>query len=234
MSERTTKAFTDAQRPPRGLLALLALIAALGVYNAWFMLPAAWAEATTLAARYTAEKWRNVGAKSVTPLEWATARKRLEDGISLTPDNANLHAELAFLYVARAQAMGKLETDSPLLPMHHELMDLAIEHYRAAAQLRLSFPYTWAHLALAKHYRGQHDSEMWQAFDQSMRFGRSEAGLQPLFAEIAFAHWPNLAAARQQAVIDMIAQAKPLYQPKLLEQAAAAGVELPALVRPAP
>lgn len=234
MSARTSKDFTDAQRPPRGLLALLVLITAFGVYNAWFLLPAAWAEATTLAARYTAEKWRNVGAKSVTPLEWATARKRLEDGITLTPDNPNLHAELAFLYVARAQAMGKLESDSVLLPMHYELMDLAIEHYRTAAKLRLSFPYTWAHLALAKHYRGQHDDEMWQAFDQSIRFGRSEAGLQPLFAEIAFAHWPTLAAARQKAVIDMIALAKPVYQPKLLEQAAAAGVQLPGIAQPAP
>lgn len=227
-------AFTDAQRLPVGLAVLLGVVVCVAVLSAWFMLPAAWSESSTLAARYTAEKWRNIGPKAVPPAEWATARKRLEDGIQTTPDNPNLHAELAYLYVARAQAMGKLESDSPLLPTHHELMDLAIDHYRTAAQLRASFPYTWAHLALAKHYRGAHDAEMWAAFDQAMRFGRNEAGLQPLFAEIAFAHWHQLSAERQQAVVAMIQQAKPTYQRKLLEQATALGVEIPGLEARAP
>ena len=34
--------------------------------------------------------------------------------------------------------------------------------------MRPVFPYSWTYLALAKHYRGQHDAEFWQAYDPTL------------------------------------------------------------------
>lgn len=211
---------------PWGLGAMLLGFAVVAAYTLWHVVPAAWSDASTLAARSLVAAWAEETPPRINPQDWAVARKRLEDGIAISPDHAQLRAELGYVYFARAQSMGKLSAQSPFFSLQMDLLDLAIEQYRVACALRPTFPYTWAQLALTKHYRTQVDSELWTAFDQAMRFGKTEAALQPVLTEIALMRWDVLDPQRRQAVADMIRQAKPKKKTALTQMVRQAGVQL--------
>lgn len=206
-----------------GLLGL-AVVAAVSL---WFVLQAAWADASTLGARATVNEWRDGSGPAITPELWERTRAQLQSALDSTPGNAQLHDDLGFLHAARSEGLGNVRIGSADHRLQQSLMDEAIAHYRAACALRPTFPYTWAYLALSKHYRGQHDDEFWSAYDHAMQYGRSEAALQGAIAEMAFALWPKLGAQRQQAIATMVATAKETSRTTLREMAQHAGVQLP-------
>lgn len=215
------------QRLPWGLGVVLLVVAMLGAASLWHVVPAAWSDASTLAARNMVNAWQDTQPPRINLNEWAVARTRLEEGIAISPDSAHLRAELGYVYAVRAQTLGRLSDQHPLYSMQMGLLDLAIEQYRAACALRPTFPYTWAQLALAKHQRGQDDAELWTAFDQALRYGFAEATLQPSLTDIALMRWPALSTERRQTMARMIAQAKPENKPLLLDMVQQAGVTLP-------
>lgn len=209
------------------LVLALAGVAAAAAASLWFVLHAAWADAGTLAARNTVTGWRDGSGPTATPESWERTRTRLLAGLDTTPNNAQLHDDLGYLYAARSQGLGTTPPDSPEHSLQQNLMDQAITHYRLACALRPTFPYTWAYLALAKHYRGIHDPEFWTALDRALQYGRNEAALQPTLGEMAFDLWPKLGAQRQQTIATMVATAKQAPQANLHAMAQRAGVELP-------
>ncbi len=191
---------------------LLGLVVA-GAASLWFVLLAAWSDAGTLSARYAINEWRTGKRPPLYGADWERARDDLQAALATTPGNAALHEELAFIHAARSRS-----TDD---------MQQAVLHYRAATALRPTFPYSWTHLALAKHYLGQHDDEFWAAYDHALGLGHSEAALQPAIAEIAFAIWKKLGPQRQQAIGSMVATAKDGSRKPLQDMAQRAGVQLP-------
>jgi hypothetical protein len=208
-------------------IAGLTALAIFGATSLWFVLQAAWADASSLSARSTVTGWRDGTGPNITPELWERTRHQLQAALETAPANAQLHDDLGFLYASRSQGLGNVPIDSPDHQLQQSLMDEAIAHYRAACALRPTFPYTWTYLALAKHYRGQHDTEFWAAYDHAMQYGHSEAALQGTLAEMAYSQWYKLGTQRQQVFGNMVATAKESSRATLQEMAAHEGIKLP-------
>lgn len=206
------------------VLAALALAAAASV---WHVLPAAQADASTLAARAKIDNWRSGTGPRLTLDRWQATRAQLQAGLLVAPGNAQLHDDLGFLNAAFAQGLGNPEPGSAPQVLQLDLLDQAIASYRTASQLRPTFPYSWANLALALHYRGQTTPEFWAAYDHALHYARHEESLHPTLAYLAFAHWPTLGEPRQQAMAALVARAPKTQQLKLQALAVEAGVALP-------
>lgn len=209
------------------LVAGLVGLVIAGVASLWFVLQAAWADATSLSARTTVTEWRGGTGPVVTAELWDRTRSQLQVALLTAPGNAQLHDDLGYLYASRSLGMGNLAIDSPDYGLQQSLMDVAIAHYRAACALRPTFPYTWTYLGLAKHYRGKHDEEFFTAYDNAVRFGHSEAALHGALAEMTYSQWNRLGPQRQQSFAKMVATAKESSRATMLEQAQRAGIQLP-------
>ena len=206
------------------LAAALLLCAGLSV---WYGGRAAWADASTLRARWLVQEWRTGAAPKPSTMQWSETRDDLLAGLKIAPDNAQLLDDLAYLHAARAQGLGTPAPGTEQEALQLRLLDQALAGYRFATALRPTFPYTWAHFALAKHLRGEHDAEFWRAYDKALQFGRNEAGVQPTLGAIAFAQWSSIGAERQQIIKQMVSTAVEKSRKQLLEMAAQNGVSLP-------
>lgn len=184
-------------------------------------LPGALADARSLTARTQVEAWREgTPSKNGVAQRWIFVHDQLLAAIAIAPDNPQLHSDLGYLYALRGLQV-PVATDIPVTgELRQSLFAAAIQHYRDAAVLRPMFPYGWAHLALAKHYAHEADTELWSAYDKAYTYGRNELPIQRILAEIAFAHWPAIGTARRSALLDM-AHGNPSMLNKPLRQLAA-------------
>jgi hypothetical protein len=206
----------DSRRMPLAVLlgAFLLVGAAVSVYYA---IPAAYTDFRTLRARAEVEQMRD-GQKRMPPAaEWGRLRNELVSALTNPPDNAQLLDDIAFLYAFRAQSMAEVPE---LGDLRQSLLAESLTYYRAAAKLRPMFPYGWAHLALAKHYVGEADAELWGAFDKALAYGRNEPAVERVLGEIAFARWASLDPNRADAMRALIADLPETLQQPLLDQAA--------------
>jgi hypothetical protein len=206
----------DSRRLPLVILlgAFLFVGAALSIYYA---VPAAYTDFRTLRARAEVEQMRD-GLKRMPPAaEWGRLRNDLMSALTNPPDNAQLLDDIAFLYAFRAQSMQDV---SELDDLRQSLLAESVVYYRAASKLRPMFPYGWAHLALAKHYVGEADAELWTAFDKALAYGYNEPAVERMLAEIAFARWSSLDSKRADAMRVLIADLPENLQKPLLDQAA--------------
>jgi hypothetical protein len=225
----SSKTHIGTRRAIRKLVFVAGLfgLAIAGTASLWFVLQAAWADATSLSARTTVTEWRQGTGPVVTTELWDRTRSQLQAALQTAPGNAQLHDDLAYLYASRSQGLGNVPIDSPDYGFQQSLMDIAITHYRAACELRPTFPYTWTYLALAKHYRAMHDDEFFAAYDKAVHYGHSEAELHGALAEISYSQWARIGPLRQQAFANMVATAKETSRARLQEQAELAGITLP-------
>ena len=207
-------------------LVVLALVASLSI---WHGLRAAWSDASALHARWVVNEWRDGNGAVFTPILWEQTRDELLAALQTAPGNAQLLDDLGFLYAARGQSLGAPAVGSEELVLQQNLLTSAIDSYRQAADLRPTFPYSWAYLALAKHLRHQYDAEFWASFDKALHYGRNEAGVQPALAQVAFAQWSRLGSGRQKEIAIMVATAHEISRQRLLEMAMQSGVTLPGL-----
>jgi hypothetical protein len=219
--------------PPRALsrptLAVaLACLLLVGALSLWFVLTAAMADATSLHARSIVTEWRAGAGPVATPAVWDSTHRQLDSALQTAPGNAQLHDDLGYLHASRAMAMGAVPMDTPEYAQQQDLLDLAIAHYRAACALRPTFPFTWVHLALAKHFRGQHDAEFLNAFERGLQYGHSESDLQATLGQIAIANWARLSPPSQLAVARMADKAKRSSRIMIQVMAERAGIVLPA------
>lgn len=208
------------------LVIWLAALILLALCSLWFVLQAAWLDASTLRARTTINGWRDGSGPRMTPETWLKTRDTLKYALGEVSGNAQLYDDLGYLYAMRSQSIGSVPKDSPAYQIQQSLMDLAIQHYRSACVFRPTFPYSWTYLALAKNFREQHDDEFWNAFDKALQFGRNEAALQGAIGEIAFPLWSLIGTQRQELVVMMVSTAKEDMRNRLLDAATQAGVKL--------
>jgi tetratricopeptide (TPR) repeat protein len=188
--------------------------------------PSAWSDARSLHAHWLVGQWRDGTGPVYSLPRWQQANDHLQAALRLTPGNAQLLDDLGFLNVGRAMGLGKPDAGTSEHALQQALFARAIVLYRAATTLRPTFPYTWAYLALAKHFKGEEDPELWLAFDKALRYGRNEAGAQPAMAQVAFAHWDELSPERKTQIAGMIKDAQPVPHKKLMELAEESGVVL--------
>lgn len=197
------------------LALVLFLLIATG-FSVGYGIPASLADAQSLKARRLIERWRDGKAVMPTAAEWSRVRNEMVRALKTAPDNAQLLDDLGFVYAFRAQSL----PDAPdLADLRQSLLTEAEAYFHLAAVLRPMFPYGWGHLALARHYRGDAEAEIWFAFDKAMAYGRNEPHVQRMLAEIAFARWSSLGPEREQAVLSMVADMPERLREPLLELA---------------
>lgn len=192
----------------------------------WYGSAAAWADADVLKARWLVNQWRDGSGPIYSLKLWQQAHDDLQSALRLTPDNAQLLDDLGFLNAARAASLGNPNVGSAEYASQQTLFSSAIDSYRAATVLRPTFPYTWAYLALAKHLKGETDTELWSAFDKAVRYGHNEPGAQTAIARVAFGHWDVLSKERKNQIITMIDTARPDPREKLIGAAEENGIIL--------
>jgi hypothetical protein len=195
--------FATLLRRAGSVLATVMLIA-FAALSLWHGGRIAWSDAGSLAARWTVSQWRNGRGPAPAPALWSKTRDDLRGALQITPDNAQLLDDLGYLHASRAQAMGWPEIGSPQESLRQSLLAEAVVNYRAATLMRPTFPYSWTYLALAKHLQGQQDAVFWLAFDKALQYGSTEAGVQPILAELAFAQGQGLTSQRERLVFSML------------------------------
>jgi hypothetical protein len=207
------------------VLAVLALFAALSLRYGG---SAALAHSQVLATQNIVFDWRAGRVPSISQKRWEEMRDQMLQALATAPDNTVLHEDLGFWYWLRAGSQANPSASLAEQQYRKSLLDEAVHHYRVACGLRPAYPYTWAYLALVKHALGQPDAEFYLAFDRALRHGRTEAGIQPPIANIAFERWGEIGAQRQQQVIAMVQEAHASNQAYLRGLAQQASVTLPA------
>lgn len=213
-------------KPAWPIALAIALLALLAIPSLWFGLRAAWTDASIMQTRWLVSQWREGTGPVKTPQLWQQTRSSLQDASQSAPDNPQLLDDLGYLDASRALALGVPAAGTDDFTLRQNLLASAITHYRSATRLRPTYPYSWAYLALAKHFAGENDAELWQSFDKALRHGQAEAGVQPVLAQLAFAHWGALGDQRQRLVIAMVATAPETIRKQLKLIAAANNVTL--------
>lgn len=209
-------------------MALIAIftIAVLGL-SVWYGGLAAWSDASALRPRWVVGQWREGKGPVYTEAIWQQTHDDLQAALRLTPDNAQLWDDLGFLNAARAMGVADAAPGAQGHELRQRLLGAAIDNFRRASALRPTFPYTWSYLALAKHLKGDHDDELWHAFDRALHYGHSEAGAQPAMAEVAFAHWATLSVERKSGIMAMLGEAPAKPRQRLVALAKEYAVTLP-------
>lgn len=195
----------------------------------WYGGRAAWSDASALHARWLVNGWRDDKGLVYNPKLWREARDDLQSALQTAPNNAQLLDDLGFLHAARAQGLGTPTAGGTEHALQQNLLTDAILYYRDAVSLRPTFPYSLAYLAFSKHLRGERDAEFWLVFDKALHYGRTEAGVQPALAQIAFANWSELGSKRQAQIVSMAQAAPTALRKRLVELAAKNTVTLPGL-----
>ncbi len=210
-----------------GFVLLALVLLGFAGLSTWHGVRIAWADANTLAVRWTISQWRDGKGPVYTPDLWAQLRGELLAGLQITPDNPQLLEDLGYLHASRAVAMGWPKMDSAQEVTRQSLLSEAIGSYNAAAELRPTFPYLWAHIALAKHLKGHQDAGFWVAFDKALQYGSFAPGVPPILAKLAFRQWNGLAQQRRQGITLMITSSKGKSRQILMGMMARAGVVIP-------
>jgi hypothetical protein len=120
-----------------------------------------------------------------------------------------LHERLGALYLDRA-------TRFPEAPGSAGDLRAALQNYRAAVAQRPMSPYPWAAIAHLLHIMNGDPLSMWFAFDRAVEYGRNEAAITTVLAEIGYAHHDELSAPRRAWLKQSFADANGARRESLL------------------
>ena len=212
-----------------GLAVILTLFLAVTALSVWYGGSSAWSDVVSLQTRWQIDQWRNGKGPAYSLARWEEYRSSLLAALRISPDNAQLHEDLGYLYTLGAQTLSSAEPGTRTYITRQNLLSQAIASYEIACKLRPTFPYSWVHLAFSQHLRGVALLELLPAFDKAMQYGRTESDVRTPLALIAFAHWPNLDSGRKDKVVSMVTSAPESAQKALRKLAADHSVDLPAI-----
>lgn len=210
-----------------GIALVVAMFLGVLGLSVWFGGVAAWSDVLSLPTRWHIDQWRSGKGLAYTVARWEEYRNGLQTALRVTPDNAQLHDDLAYLYMARALGMGSPAAGTREFATRQSLLNNAIVNYRISTELRPTFPYSWAYLALSQHQLGDSLQTVLPAFDKAHRYGGTEPDIRVVIAKIAFSYWPELDGVRKNKVVQMIALSPKDAQKVLRKLAADKLVDLP-------
>lgn len=172
------------------------------------VVPATSADLAVMQTRWQIDQWASGNAPTPGLAAWTKARNAVAGALQTTPNDPNLHENLAYLYASRAQASAAVPS------LARDLLKQALLSYQRAAQLRPMSGPTWANIAQALHGLypdGTADelAPMWTAFDKAMAYGQREPSVQLALAHTGFARWAQLTTERQQALRAMVELTNP-------------------------
>lgn len=117
--------------------------------------------------------------------QWQRAVDALREALRLAPQDPALWESLGFAYDIGSRNFGPAGGWSVY-------SDFALIHFRQAAALRPTSPYSRAGVAVMKYRLDQLDEEFRQAFSSAMRLGPWEPGLQLITSDMGLALWDRL------------------------------------------
>lgn len=190
---------------------VIAVVVTASLASLYFGLRAAWADAMSMQARWQTTQWQ-LGREAIpNPLEWAKTRAELLAAQRVTPDDPQLYENLGYLSGMRA-------ADLRAIPeLEQAMLDDAIKYFGAATSLRPMSPYPWANLMLARHLRKELSGSIWPEFDRAYLYGKKEAGVQRILAEVGFARWDEMGSERQGKLLAMVNGAYPHAKGSLVD-----------------
>jgi len=125
--------------------------------------------------------------------QWQRAVDALREALRLAPRDPELWEYLGFAYDIGSRNFVPASGWSVYT-------EFALIHFRQAAALRPTSPYSWAGVAVMKYRLGQLDEEFRQAFSSAMRLGPWEPGLQLITSDLGLALWDRLDPALRDEV----------------------------------
>lgn len=120
--------------------------------------------------------------------QWQRAVDALREALRLAPQDPALWDSLGFAYYIGSRnfmpdgGWGGWAVYS----------EFSLIHFRQAAVLRPTSPYSWARVAAMKYHLGQLDEEFSGALASAMRLGPWEPGVQLMASDIGLALWDRL------------------------------------------
>jgi len=171
------------RRPYRILIALIGTgVLGFAVYASAKRGLADW---STMRWRHEITGWAEQRA-SPPPEHLQEAITTLIDALALTPDDPALIEHLGIAIELRAAG------SPPGSEAQRLYLAAALFHFRNAAALRPTSPYTWANILLAKYRLGEIDEEFFGAMRHALDFGPWEPAVQLIVADAGLGAWDRL------------------------------------------
>ena len=143
-------------------------------------------------ARHDIRMWTE--GRPVSSMEkWQGTVDALREALRLAPQDPELWESLGFAYDIGSRKFVPAGEWSVYT-------EFALIHFRQAAALRPTSPYSWAGVAVMKYRLGRLDEEFRQAFSSAMRLGPWEPGLQLITSDLGLALWDSLESALRDQV----------------------------------
>jgi len=144
-------------------------------------------------------RWRNdlrmllQGRAQPSEEQWRRTVDELREALRLAPRDPNLWEDLGLAYEAGARNFVRAGG-------WNVYTEFALIHYRQAALLRPTWPYTWIRVALMKYQLNQLDDEFGRALASAMRLGPWEPGVQLIASQIGLALWDRFDPPFQEQI----------------------------------
>ena len=134
-------------------------------------------------ARHEIRTWAQ-GRAVQSQEQWQRAVDALREALRLAPQDPELWESLGFAYDIASRNFAPAGWSV--------YAEFALIHFRRAAALRPTSPYSWAGVAVMKYRLDQLDGEFRQAFSSAMRLGPWEPGVQLIASNLGLALWDRL------------------------------------------
>lgn len=213
------------RRPWRWLLVCAPGVVLLGLV-AWALWPAARGSALAMEHLARVRAWQAPGAQPPAMETWFWTRLGLARALEATPQDADLHEAMAYLYMSAAFRPGQ----APMVQRAY--LEQSVKHLDQAVQARPMAPLAWANRALALHTLASDEARhtdlapMWEGFDRALAYGQRDGSVQAVIGSVAFGRWEQLDAGRRNAVLTMFMHASVGQRRTLRALANANGVAL--------
>lgn len=150
--------------------------------------------------RHEITGWAERRATPPPPGRLQEAITSLTDALALTPDDPTLIEHLGVALELRAAGF-------PPGSDRRLYLAQALVHFRKAAALRPTSPYTWANILVAKYRLGQVDAEFFGAMHHALDFGPWEPAVQLIVADTALGAWDGLDSGLRTRVTENLQRA---------------------------
>jgi hypothetical protein len=154
----------------------------------------------SMRGRYEIAGWAERGTPPP-PDRLQDAITALIDALALTPDEPTLIEHLGTALELRAAGA------APGSEAQRRYLEAALFHFRNAAALRPTSPYTWADILLVKYRLGQVDAEFFGAMRNALDFGPWEPAVQLIVADTGLGAWDRLDAGLRGRVSENLQRA---------------------------
>lgn len=123
---------------------------------------------------------------------WTPAAKNLQGSLALAPDHPDY-----------LQSLGRLYSWAGVFTEDTAQLQLGVDYYLRAAQLRPYWPYNWSELAFLKAQMRNYDEQFDLAWDRALSLGQWESKVSLTLLKIGAYRWRELSKEQRQKAYDL-------------------------------